>query len=540
MHARLRVALGMLVLVAALPVSARAAETRPVLLVGNNWDGTTDILDVPTYQRLRRVNVIPDHAERMAEKVLTPGGPVALLFIRTQVGEGHDQFNDDVFASPDGRTLYVSRPTFADVVAIDLATGKIVWRTPVDGAPLHRADHMAISPDGTRLAVSAQSVPGSDQSSMPPAEVVDIIDTATGKIVGKFPSGSTPHENNYSRDGKRIFHASIGRIYTPTDDPSMDATKGERWFQIVDADTLQVVKRIHFSEKLAEFGRPNMSDSVRPMALSPDERFVYAQLSFFHGFVEYDLQADKVTRVADLPIPPETARLRRDEYILDSAHHGIAMDGEGAKLCVAGTMSNYAAIVSRADFTRYRIHPLGARTYWSTTSVDGKHCYVSVAGDDTMSIISYDTEQEVARVPVGDHPQRARPAEVATSIFGAPALRRLRPRSLSLRARPVRDRRAPFRFRFSGRLGMPVGTRGVIGCSGTVRLAVHRGAKEIARARAPLHTRRSACVYARTVRVPARAVRGGRRPLRLKAAARFLGNSTLLGRSARTIRLRVR
>src|SRR4029077_15086379 len=93
-------------------------ETRPVILAGNNWDGTTDVVDPYTLQRLDRINVVPDRAEREAEIMLNPDQQAYFLLIREQVGEGHDQFNDDVFSSHDGRTIYVSRPSFADVVAI--------------------------------------------------------------------------------------------------------------------------------------------------------------------------------------------------------------------------------------------------------------------------------------------------------------------------------------------------------------------------------------------------------------------------------------
>ena len=41
--------------------------TRPAILVGNNWDGTTDIVDPDTFERLDRINVIPDKEEREAE-----------------------------------------------------------------------------------------------------------------------------------------------------------------------------------------------------------------------------------------------------------------------------------------------------------------------------------------------------------------------------------------------------------------------------------------------------------------------------------------
>jgi YVTN family beta-propeller protein len=394
-------------IVLAVPATAAAApgapDTRDVLYVGNNWDGTADVVDPHTFQVLARINIIPDIDERMAEIQSDPERLAYFLAIRELVGEGHDQYVDDMFSSHDGRYLYVSRPSLADVVAFDLRTRQIVWRVKVDG---NRADHMAISPDGTRLLVSAST-----------AKVVDVIDTAAGEIVGRFPSGDQPHENNYSRDGKLIYHASIGSVYTPLDEPAFDATKGERVFEIVDADTLQVLRRIDMGQKLDEFGEPDMSGAVRPMALAPDERYLYFQVSFFHGFVEYDLQEDRVLRLAHLPLSEEAAGMRREQYLLDSAHHGLAMNPEGTKLCAAGTMSDYAAIVDRTSFA-YTIVSVGHKPYWSTNSADGRYCFVSVSGDDSVSVISYDTEQEIARIQVGDHPQRMRTGELQAGLLG--------------------------------------------------------------------------------------------------------------------------
>ena len=393
------------------PASA-AAKTRDVLFVGNNWEGTAHVINPRTFKRLARINIVPDRQKRMAE---IRSDPVALgyfLGIRELVGERHDQFVDDMFSSSDGRFLYVSRPSFADVVAFDLRTRKIVWRVEVDG---YRADHMAISPNGRRLLVSAST-----------ARVVDVIDTRQGRIVGRFPSGDQPHENNFSRDGKLIYHASIGAVYTPLDEPALDSTKGDRWFQIVDARTLRILRRIDMGEKLDEFGRPDMSGAVRPMALSPRERFVYFQVSFFHGFVEYDLRQDRVLRLAHLPLSDEARRMRREQYLLDSAHHGLAMNPAGTKLCAAGTMSDYAAIVSRRTFA-YRIIPVGEKPYWSTNSGDGRYCFVSVSGDDRVSAISYATGKEVARVRVGDHPQRMRMGKVRAGLLGTRAAPGRRP-----------------------------------------------------------------------------------------------------------------
>jgi len=381
-----------------------------VVFAGNNWDGTADVLRFTppskakpaSFKRIARLNIIPDRDQRMQEILTNPQRLAYFLAIRQAIGEGHDQFVDDMYSTNDGTHLIVSRPSFADVVSIDLATGQIAWRFKVDG---QRSDHMGLSPDGKYVAVSAST-----------GNVVHVLDTATGQEAWRFPSGDSPHENTYSRDGTRIFHASIGLVYTPADQPQLDTTKGDRRFEIVDTSTHQVIKTLNMGQKLAEAGYPNMSAAVRPMALSPDEKSVYFQVSFFHGFVEYNFAEDRVTRVANLPnLVPE---MPREQYVLDSAHHGIAMNGAGTKLCVAGTMDDYAAIVSRKTFG-YRLIQAGEKPYWSTNSQDGKYCFVSWSGTDSLSAISYGSESEVARIQVGDHPQRVRNGVVRTDWAAA-------------------------------------------------------------------------------------------------------------------------
>jgi DNA-binding beta-propeller fold protein YncE len=371
-------------------LAAEPPPARAVLVVSNNWDGTADFIDTKTFKRVKRLNIIPDEEERVAEIQSNPEDLGYFLAIQQLVGEGHHQYVDDSFTSPNGRYLYVSRPSFADVVAFDLKTDKIVWRVPVEG---NRADHMAISPNGRRLLVSAST-----------ARKVHEINTRKGKITRSFESGDQPHENNYSADGDTIFHASIGTVYTPTDDPAMDDTKGDRWFQVVDNETFEIKKRIDMGQKLEEAGYPDQSAAVRPMALSPNERKVYFQVSFMHGFVEYDLRRDKVLRVKELP---DRSGAPREEYLLDSAHHGLAMNPRGRKLCAAGTMSNYAAIVRRKSF-RHKIIDVGEKPYWATNSGDGRFCFMSVSGEDRVAVISYRREREVRSIEVGDHPQRMR------------------------------------------------------------------------------------------------------------------------------------
>ncbi|WP_031487078.1 YncE family protein [Streptomyces bicolor] len=374
-----------------------SAALREVMFVGNNWDGTADVIKSSgDFAKIGRVNVIPDKDARMAEINADPIKWIYFMAIRNSVGEGHDQFVDDMYSTPDGTAMVVSRPSFADVVSIDLASGDINWRFSVSG---YRADHMAVSPDGKRVAVSAST-----------SNTVHVLDIVTGKELGKFATGDKPHENVFTQDGKYIYNMAIGDVNTQTDAPWLDWTKGDRRITVVDATTYQQVKVIDMRPRLDAIGLTDYSDAVRPAVFSPDESKLYFQVSFFNGFFEYDLATDKITRTKTLPKNPATSD-DRTTFVNDSRHHGISMSPDGSKLCVAGTMDDYATVVNR---TTLQEGPLvtASKPYWATVSGDGKSCVVSESGTDQVTAIDFATGRKQVSVPVGDHPQRVRLAHV--------------------------------------------------------------------------------------------------------------------------------
>ena len=114
---------------------------------------------------------------------------------------GGKNYAQDQDVSPDGRTLYVSRGHRGDVAALDIATGRLLWKQPIPGL---RSDHMTISQDGRRLYVSALT-----------ANKVVVVDTVSHTIVGQAPTGEWPHDNHLSHDGMRLYNGSIGNVVVP-------------------------------------------------------------------------------------------------------------------------------------------------------------------------------------------------------------------------------------------------------------------------------------------------------------------------------------
>ena len=166
---------------------------RDVAFVAAGVGGVITLIDVESLKVVGNLNVVPDGTKVSASRD----------WIQSWIGQpfmerGGKNYAQDVEISPDGQVVYVSRGHLGDVAAFGLATGGLLWRLPVGG---FRSDHMTLSADGSRLYVSALT-----------ANKVTVIDTARGEVAGSFPTGNWPHDNQVSRDGKRVFNASIGNI----------------------------------------------------------------------------------------------------------------------------------------------------------------------------------------------------------------------------------------------------------------------------------------------------------------------------------------
>ena len=143
-YRRLAIALSLLTLAG--PPAVASAAARPVLFVGNLGDGTVSLIDPHSFQVLGKLNVIPDGN--------TPQDPAQAAVYPALVRAKGTNYVQGIAVSPDGRTLYVSRGFLGDVAALDISSGRLLWRLQVSGV---RADHLALSPDGKRLFVSALS-----------------------------------------------------------------------------------------------------------------------------------------------------------------------------------------------------------------------------------------------------------------------------------------------------------------------------------------------------------------------------------------------
>jgi YVTN family beta-propeller protein len=373
---RILVSLSIAALIAACAGSSGQAGRRDVLFVANVGDGTITLIDTHNLERLGSLNAIPDgNTPQDGEQA---AAYPQLLALGPNLAYG-------VKVAPDGSCVYVSRGYLGDVVALELATGKILWRFQSSS---RRADHAALSADGSWLFVSALS-----------ANEVQVLDTATGKLAGSFKAGNWPHGLEFTPDGKYIFNGSLG-----IQSRSVPVSRsGPKVLTVADAKTLEVVRTLSFEH------------GVRPFTFTADGSLLYVQFSDGDGFSEVDPLSGRILRSKHLPVGG-TPNADPNE----APHHGIALSHDGKIVCDAAKLYDYIALVDRATFeTRVTIPVPGGLPIEAETSADGRYCFVANRNGNSVSVISYETGKEVRRIPAGVGPQEMTEVSMPDALLRA-------------------------------------------------------------------------------------------------------------------------
>jgi YVTN family beta-propeller protein len=245
-----------------------------------------------------------------------------------------------------------------ELIAIDPYTDKIVRRMPVGPEP----NQLAVTPDGKFAYVPAKD------------GYYEVVDLAQFKIIDRIFTGGRPHNTLCSPDGKRMYLAPMGAPKKVT---------------VVEVATHKPIGEIPFS------------NVVRPVALSKDEKRLYAEVD---GLVGVEV-ADVAERKMIHRVPAELSDAQKKAA---SRSHGLGIRPDQKELweCDVEHYDVHVYDITGEAPKQIATIPIGSQVYWLTFRPDGKICYVSARGKGEVAAVDTETKKIVARIPVGKEPKR--------------------------------------------------------------------------------------------------------------------------------------
>ncbi len=258
-----------------------------------------------------------------------------------------------------GRLIYTTIESENALKALDAVSGKVLGTRTLAGRP----NQCAVTPDGRFLAV-----PIADD------DCVQLVAAEEMRVVKTLPV-KRPHNCLNAGNNQHMFVTSIGANQV----------------RMIDLKTLEYIAEIPVG------GVP------RPIAVSQDEKTLYAALSGFHGFVIADIPTRQVVRKVEFPSLPVGIDLRP---LLNTATHGLTLTPDGKELWAASLATGNVHIYDVASGTVSPKIPVGELPNWIAFSPDGRYSCVSNTGSNDCSILDRRSRKEVARIKVGKAPKR--------------------------------------------------------------------------------------------------------------------------------------
>jgi DNA-binding beta-propeller fold protein YncE len=283
-----------------------------------------------------------------------------------------------VAASPVTRSLYISHGGdgggngSGSLLKYDLVSEHVVW----DRSYPTGIDSMAISKDGSRIYM-----PTGELSS---DGVWNVIDAASGDVMGRIDAGAGPHNTIVSLSGAHVYLG--GRDHNE--------------LELADTATNRIVKRIG-----------PLKSGVRPFTINARETLAYTTATGFLGFQVSSIATGRVLYTMTFG---RRFRWNPETFGPTAPSHGISLSPDERQLWVMDAPNSYVHVfdVSGAPERRPRpivdvrlSHPMTgdespcsydcARDGWIQHSRSGRFVYVGDSGD----VVSTSTFKRVAYLP---------------------------------------------------------------------------------------------------------------------------------------------
>ena len=235
--------------------------------------------------------------------------------------------------------LYLS--TLKHLYCLDLKTDRPLWDKMLPGG----CDRMSITPDGTTLFVPSLEGPQ-----------WNVVDAASGNVLGKIETNSASHNTICSRDGTRAYCAGL---------KSSSLT-------VVDTSTRQIVGAVG-----------PFSGSIRPFTVNGKHTLVLATVNGLLGFEIGDLDTGKVLHRVEVQGYKTGKTMRHG-----CPSHGVGLTPDEKEAWVCDSANHRLHVFDATVMPPKQIASVALRDEpgWVTFSLDGRFAYPST-GDviDTHS-----------------------------------------------------------------------------------------------------------------------------------------------------------
>ena len=193
--------------------------------------------------------------------------------------------------------------------------------------------------------------------------------------VSKIKTGGRPHNTQCSRDGRWMYLSPMGDPHRVT---IVDVKAGHK-----------VVGHLPFS------------DSVRPPALSADNKRFFQNVDNLIGFEVADIEKRKLVARIKHKVPEEF----KDKK---SRCHGLAIRPDQKEIWSCNVEHKIVHIHSIEDpeYPEIASIPMIGRIYWLCFSPDSKYAYIAIRSERRICLVDAQTKKVITHIEVGNTPKR--------------------------------------------------------------------------------------------------------------------------------------